>query len=121
MAHILIVDDSPTDAYLVKNMLEAQGYQTSEASSGEEGIQKAKETKPSLIIMDVVMPGAVNGFKATREITKNAETKTIPVVILSSKSMESDIAWAKMQGAKGFLVKPVKQEELLSTVKGLLG
>ncbi len=121
MANILIVDDSPTDAYLVKSILESQGYQTTEASSGEEGIQKAKEIKPNLIIMDVVMPGAINGFKATREITKNAETKTIPVVIVSSKSMESDIAWAKMQGAKGFLVKPVNQSELLSVVKELLG
>jgi twitching motility two-component system response regulator PilH len=120
MAHILIVDDSPTDAYLVKNILESQGYQTSEASNGEEGIQKAKDIKPNLIIMDVVMPG-LDGFKATRKITKSPETKSIPVVIVSSKNMESDIAWAKMQGAKAFLVKPVKREELINTVKGLIG
>jgi twitching motility two-component system response regulator PilH len=120
MAHILIVDDSPTDAYLVKNMLESQGYQTSEASNGEEGIQKAKEIKPSLIIMDVVMPG-LNGFQATRKITKGEETKSIPVVIVSSKNMESDRAWGLMQGAKDFLVKPVKEDELLAAVKKLIG
>lgn len=120
MAHILIVDDSPTDAYLVKNILEKHGYQTSSAENGEEGIQKAKEIKPNLIIMDVVMPG-LNGFQATRKITKGAETKTIPVVIVSSKNMESDRAWGLMQGAKDFLVKPVKQEELLAAVKKLIG
>jgi twitching motility two-component system response regulator PilH len=120
MAHILIVDDSPTDAYLVKNMLESQGYQTTEASNGEEGIQKAKEIQPNLIIMDVVMPG-LNGFQATRKITKSPDTSAIPVVIVSSKDMESDRAWGLMQGAKEFLVKPVKQHELLETVKKWIG
>jgi len=120
MAHILIVDDSPTDAYLVKNMLEGQGYQTTEASNGEEGIQKAKEIQPNLIIMDVVMPG-LNGFQATRKITKSPDTSDIPVIIVSSKNMESDRAWGIMQGAKEFLVKPVKQDELLETVKKWLG
>lgn len=120
MAHILIVDDSPTDAYLVKNILEGQGYQTTEASNGEEGIQKAKELKPNLIIMDVVMPG-LNGFQATRKITKSPDTSLIPVVIVSSKNMESDRAWGIMQGAKDFLVKPVKQDELIQAVKKLIG
>jgi len=116
MAHILIIDDSPTDAYLVKNMLESQGYQTTEASNGEEGIQKAKDIKPNLIIMDVVMPG-LNGFQATRKITKSPETSHIPVIIVSSKNMESDKAWGLMQGAKDFLVKPVEQKQLLEVVK----
>lgn len=120
MAHILIVDDSPTDAYLVKNILEGQGYQTTEASNGEEGIQKAKELKPNLIIMDVVMPG-LNGFQATRKITKSPDTSLIPVIIVSSKNMESDRAWGIMQGAKDFLVKPVKQDELIQTIKKLIG
>lgn len=119
MAHILIVDDSPTDAYLVKNILEAEGHQISEASNGEEGVEKAKQIQPSLVIMDVVMPG-LNGFQATRKITKNPETNTIPVVIISSKNMESDRAWGMMQGAKDFLVKPVKQEDLLAAVNKLL-
>lgn len=120
MAHILIVDDSETDAYLVKNILERHGYQTSGAANGEEGIKRAKEIKPSLIIMDVVMPG-LNGFQATRKITKSEETKMIPVIIVSSKNMESDRAWGLMQGAKEFLVKPVKQDELLAAVKKLIG
>lgn len=116
MAHILIVDDSPTDAYFVKSILEAKGYQTTEASNGEEGIQKAKEIKPNLIIMDVVMPG-LNGFQATRKITTNPETSSIPVIIVSSKNMESDRVWGIRQGAKDFLVKPIKQEELLQAIQ----
>jgi twitching motility two-component system response regulator PilH len=118
--HILIVDDSPTDAYLVKNMLEGNGYLTTEASSGDEGVKKAIEIKPNLIIMDVVMPG-LNGFQATRKITKTPETSSIPVIIVSSKNMDSDRAWGLMQGAKEFLVKPVKQDELLATIKKLIG
>lgn len=119
MAHILIVDDSPTDAYLVKNILEGEGHKTSEAKSGEEGIQRAKELLPDLIIMDVVMQG-LNGFQATRKITKTPETSAIPVVMTSSKNMESDRAWGLKQGAKEFLVKPVKRSELLETIKKLL-
>lgn len=115
MSMILIVDDSPTDAYLVKNILESNGYQTSEASSGEDAISKAKELKPNLILMDVVMPG-LNGFQATRKITKDPSLGSIPVVIISSKNMESDRAWGLMQGAKEFLVKPIKQDELLETI-----
>jgi twitching motility two-component system response regulator PilH len=120
MAHILIVDDSPTDAYLVKTILEGHGYKTSELSSGTDAVDKAAALKPNLIIMDVVMPG-LNGFQATRKITKNPATSSIPVVIVSSKNMESDRAWGLMQGAKEFLVKPVKEDELLAVVKRLIG
>lgn len=120
MAHILIVDDSPTDAYLVKNMLQSHGYKTSEASSGAEALEKSKALKPDLILMDVVMPG-LNGFQATRKITKDPDTSHIPVVIVSSKNMDSDRAWGLMQGAKDFLVKPVKEQELLDTIKKLIG
>ncbi len=120
MAHILIVDDSPTEASFIKKILEGQGYKTSKAENGEQGIQKAKEIRPNLVIMDVVMPG-LNGFQATRKITKNPETSSIPVIIVSSKNLESDRAWGLKQGAKEFLVKPVSKEKLLEAVKKQLG
>ncbi len=119
MTHILIVDDSPKDANEVKDILEKEGYQTSSASSGEEGVQKAIDIKPDIVLMDVVMPG-LNGFQATRKITKNPETKFIKVIIVSSKHMDSDKAWAEMQGASDFLVKPVSSEQLLSSIKKAL-
>ena len=120
MAHILIVDDEPKEIEIVKQILEGQGHQTSSAENGEQGIQKAQELKPDLIVMDIVMPG-LNGFKTTRKITKNPDTKTIPIIVLSTKDQESDEAWAKMQGASEYLVKPVKADELKAAVKKLLG
>ncbi|HEC86215.1 MAG: response regulator [Candidatus Parabeggiatoa sp. nov. 2] len=120
MAHILIVDDSPQDVDTIKKILEAQGHQTSAAENGEQGIQKTKELRPDLIVMDVVMPG-LDGFKTTRKIAKSPDTKSIPIVVLSSKNQESDRAWAKMQGAKEYLVKPVKADELVEMVKKMLG
>ena len=117
--HILIVDDSPTDIEVMKKILGSQGYKTSTAMGGEEGIRKANELKPDLVIMDIVMPGT-DGFKTTRKITKGADTKTIPVIVVSSKDLETDRAWAKMQGAKEYFVKPVNAEELLKTIKKYL-
>ena len=89
MANILIVDDSPTEIHVLKTMLEKNGFTVSAASSGEEGIEKARAEKPDLILMDVVMPG-MNGFQASREITKNPETSNIPVIIVSTKDQETD-------------------------------
>jgi twitching motility two-component system response regulator PilH len=119
MAHILIVDDSPQDIDNVKTILEGKGHKTSAASDGEQGIQKAKELKPDLIVMDIVMPG-LDGFKTTRKLKKQSDLK-IPVVVMSSKNQETDKAWAKMQGADEYLVKPVKEPELMAAVKKTVG
>jgi len=120
MAHILIVDDSPTEIGVLKKILVSQGHQTSTASNGEQGIQKTKELRPDLVIMDIVMPG-LDGFQATRKITKNPETKSIPIILLTSKDMKSDRAWGLMTGAKEYLVKPVKTDQLLEAIKKVLG
>jgi twitching motility two-component system response regulator PilH len=87
MAQILIVDDSPTEAHVLKGMLEKHGFQVETAENGTEGIERAKELKPDLILMDVVMPG-LNGFQATRQLTKAAETSDIPVIIVTTKDQE---------------------------------
>ncbi|MDX1250848.1 MAG: twitching motility response regulator PilH [Gammaproteobacteria bacterium] len=120
MARVLIVDDSPTEAYVLKGMLEKNGYQTVAASSGEEGIAKSKTEKPDLILMDVVMPG-LNGFQATRQITKDPETAAIPVIIVTTKNQETDKVWGLRQGAKDYVTKPVDESELMSKVKTVMG
>ncbi len=119
MAHILIIDDSATQRHELKCMLEENGYQTSTAENGEQGIEVAKTLLPDLIFMDVVMPG-VNGFQATRKLSQIPETCKIPVVIITTKSEQTDKVWANRQGAKGYLVKPLDKAILLESVKQVL-
>lgn len=119
MAQILIVDDSPTEAHILKGMLEKNGFEIETAENGTEGIERAKELKPDLILMDVVMPG-LNGFQATRQLTKSAETADIPVIIVTTKDQETDRVWGLRQGAKDFLTKPVAEKTLMEKINTIL-
>jgi len=119
MAQVLIVDDSPTEAHVLKGMLEKNGFETEIAESGAEGIERAKAFKPDLVLMDVVMPG-LNGFQATRQLTKDPETSNIPVIIVTTKDQETDRVWGLRQGAKDFLTKPVSEQRLMEKVNAVL-
>jgi twitching motility two-component system response regulator PilH len=120
MALIMIVDDSPTDVHVMKMALEKHGYETVSAADGDECITLARKVKPDLILMDIVMPGT-NGFKATRTLTRDPETQRIPVIMISSKSLETDKIWGMRQGAADYLTKPVKEADLLAKARELLG
>ena len=120
MARILIVDDSPTEMHVLKSMLEKNGHEIITASNGEEGVETAKAEKPDLVLMDVVMPG-LNGFQATRQLTKNADTADIPVIICTTKDQETDRVWGMRQGAKDYITKPVQEADLLGKVQAALG
>jgi twitching motility two-component system response regulator PilH len=120
MKRILLVEDSTTQAFFTSRILERNGYEVIVAANGDEGIEYARQMSPDLVIMDVVLPGA-NGFQATRAITKGVTTRHIPVVMLSSKDQTADKVWALRQGAMNYLVKPVREEELIATVGHLLG
>ncbi|MDX9707165.1 MAG: response regulator [Azospira sp.] len=115
---ILVVDDSPTERHFMVELLVGKGYQVVTAESGEEGIAKAKSERPDLIIMDVVMPG-LNGYQATRTLTRDEETKDIPVFVCTTKSQETDKIWGLRQGAQDYLVKPVDPEDLLARIAAL--
>lgn len=119
MAHILVVDDSPTERHFISKLLEQTGHKVSTADSGEEGVEAAKDIHPDLILMDIVMPG-MNGFQATRQITTSPDTAEIPIVMVSTKSQQTDKVWATRQGAKGYLVKPVNSEMLINSIKSFL-
>ena len=119
MAQILIVDDSPTEIHVLTTILEKLGHSIATATNGEEGIARAKELKPDLILMDVVMPG-MNGFQATRQISKDAETSHIPIIIVTTKDQETDRVWGLRQGAKDYLTKPVDEATLIEKVGALL-
>ena len=120
MALILVVDDSPTQALNLSKILEKYGHQVITAEDGLGGIEKAKAEKPDLVLMDVVMPG-LNGFQATRKLTKDPETGHIPVVLVTTKDQETDRVWGQRQGAKDYLVKPVEETALMNTVHNCLG
>ncbi|MGE5088776.1 MAG: response regulator [Candidatus Levyibacteriota bacterium] len=115
---ILIVDDSPTERHVLQDMLTKAGYEVLASDNGEDAIAKARSVKPDLILMDVVMPG-LNGFQATRAISRDPETRSIPVIMCTSKSQETDKIWGLRQGARDYLVKPVVRDELLAKITSL--
>jgi twitching motility two-component system response regulator PilH len=119
MTHVLIVDDSPTDVKVLSGMLERAGFRVTSAASAEAGIDIAKSERPDLILMDVIMPG-MNGFQATRSLSRDPDTSEIPVIIVTTKGMETDRVWGLRQGAKDFIIKPVNESDLITRIKGLL-
>lgn len=112
---VLIVDDSPTEMHILTIMMEKLGHSVITATNGEDGVATAKIEKPDLILMDVVMPG-INGFQATRQLHKDLITKDIPVIIVSTKDQATDKMWGQRQGAKGYVTKPVEEQELVGTI-----
>jgi twitching motility two-component system response regulator PilH len=115
---ILIVDDSPTERHVLNDLLTKAGFEVVASDSGEDAIHKSKQAKPDLILMDVVMPG-LNGFQATRAISRDPETKSIPIILCTSKSQETDKIWGLRQGARDYIVKPVNRDELLAKINSM--
>jgi twitching motility two-component system response regulator PilH len=115
---VLVVDDSPTERFVITDLLMKAGYTVAQAENGEEALVKARTEKPQLIIMDVVMPGQ-NGYQITRALSKDAETQHIPVIMCTSKGLDTDKVWGMRQGAREYVVKPVNATELLSKIRAL--
>ena len=119
MPLILIVDDSPTEVHVMKQALERHGYKTAVAADGAEGIRLARQMHPDLIFMDIVMPG-VNGYQATRTLANDPDTRTIPIVMVTSKGQETDRVWGLRQGAVDYMVKPVSMAQLVEKAQAAL-
>ncbi|MDY7573667.1 response regulator transcription factor [Actimicrobium sp. CCI2.3] len=115
---ILIVDDSPTERYFLTEVLVKSGFSVATAENGEEALLKIKVDKPQLILMDIVMPGQ-NGFQVTRSISRDPETKDVPIIICTSKGQETDRIWGLRQGARDYIVKPIDPHELLAKIAAL--
>jgi twitching motility two-component system response regulator PilH len=115
MARILIVDDSPSQLEGLKRLVEKLGHQTLTAVDGAAGVEAAKRDKPDLVLMDVVMPN-LNGFQATRAISKDPGTAHIPVILVTTKDQETDKVWGMRQGAKAYVTKPVSEADLIKVL-----
>ncbi len=119
MSVVLIVDDSPTELHLFREMLEKSGFETLVADNAEEGIRQAAVSRPDCILMDVVMPG-MNGFQATRNLTQDPRTSDIPVIMITTKDQETDKIWGMRQGAVEYIVKPVGAKDLAARIHSVV-
>src|SRR5687767_6099689 len=116
---ILIIDDDVDTLRLVGLMLQRQGYQISAAANGEQGLSKAFEEKPDLILLDIMMPD-LDGYEVTRRLRKNPATDTIPILMFTAKTQLDDKVTGFEVGADDYLTKPTHPTELQAHVKALL-
>src|SRR3954451_18550129 len=119
MATVLIVEDNERNMKLARDVLQAKGYQTLEAITGEEGVKLAREKKPDLVLMDIQLPG-INGIEAFRQIRAHENTRSIPVVALTASVTPTDRSAITAAGFDAFLGKPINLKEFLETVKRLI-
>jgi len=116
---ILIVEDNEKNMKLVRDVLQAKGYATVEAVTGEDGVRLAAERKPDLILMDIQLPG-ISGIEALRRLRANAETAAIPAVAVTASVMQQDRNQITEAGFDGYIVKPINLREFLETVRSML-
>jgi twitching motility two-component system response regulator PilH len=116
--NILVVEDSQVDRARLEKLLDGAGYMVSVAENGEQALAAVKRSRPDAILMDVNMPG-MDGFAATRALRGDADTKDIPVVLVTAKDQKADKAWGQMLGAKGYVTKPYTDDQLLAQVRAL--
>ena len=116
--NVLIVDDSRTELMFLTDVLQKNEMSVRTAQSAEEAFKRLAEEKPDLILMDVVMPGQ-NGYQLTRSISRTPEYSAIPIIMCTSKSLETDRVWGMRQGAKDYITKPVDPAELIAKIRAL--
>ncbi len=121
MKKILIVEDQPEVRELVEVTLGMGDYEILQAENGDNGVAMAKQAKPELILMDVMMPGSINGFEATRQIKDDPELQGCTVLILTARGQASDVEEGRNAGADGYITKPFSPLALIQKVEEVLG
>ncbi|MDM8523357.1 response regulator [Desulfococcaceae bacterium HSG8] len=116
---ILVVEDSPTNLRLLTELLQSEGYQVITAVDGEECLEKAVSEHPRLIVLDIILPKK-NGFQVCRQLKTSPDTEDIRILMLTSKTQDSDRFWGLKQGADGYMTKPFDHDELLKNVAELI-
>lgn len=112
---VLIVDDSKTETMFMTELLQKNGYTVRSAENADDAFKRLAEELPDLILMDVVMPGQ-NGFQLTRSISRTPAYANVPIIICTSKNLETDKVWGMRQGARDYITKPVDAAELFSKI-----
>jgi CheY-like chemotaxis protein len=120
MKKILIIDDHAQTRQLVKWTLAESGYELYEASNGDSGLQIANHIKPDLVLLDVVMPGALDGFKVCEQLRASPTFAAVKIVLLSANDLPKDRAQGQQAGANAYLVKPFKPAGLRGLIDKLL-
>ena len=115
MSKVLIVDDSHSQLYYLRKMVEKGGHNAVTADSGEKALEVASDERPEVILMDIVMPG-MSGYTATRKLGKSQSTRNIPVIFVTSRDSEADRTWGLRQGAMEYVTKPVNPNLLLTAI-----
>lgn len=115
---VLIVDDSKTEIMYLTDLLTKNGFSVRSAENAEDAFKKLAEDKPELILMDIVMPGQ-NGFQLTRAISRDPSFSDVPIIMCTSKNLETDRVWGMRQGARDYITKPVDAHELMAKIKAL--
>jgi len=120
MSTIMVVDDEPDIRFVIRKMLEKEGFSIIEADSGEQAMELLKDTVPDLILLDVMMPG-LNGWETCAEIKASEDLQHVPVVMLTAKTSEEDKVKAfEKCGANWHISKPLERTKFIDTVKWLL-
>jgi twitching motility two-component system response regulator PilH len=120
MANIIHIDDSSADTHMMKSILTGAGHNVTSYNDPTAVEEKVALSQPSLILLDIVMPQR-NGYEVLRAIKRNVATKDIPVVLVSSKSEETDVRWGLRQGAADYITKPYNAQTVLSKIQPHLG
>jgi two-component system cell cycle response regulator DivK len=120
MSLVLIVEDNDKNMKLVRDVLQAKGYQTLEAGTGEDGIRLAQERHPDLVLMDIRLPG-INGIQTLAALRADPGTRNIPVIAVTASVMQQDRKQITDAGFDGYVGKPIALQELLSAVAKAIG
>lgn len=120
MVKILVADDSDTDMMFILDAFKDTEFNLTSASDGEEAEEMARAGGFDLIILDVIMPKK-NGFQVCRSLKQDDNLKNTPIILLTSKTQESDKFWGRKQGADEYITKPFEQQDLMRTVKKYVG
>lgn len=120
MSRIVVADDEPELGELIVMVLERLGHQVELARNGAGALEACATRAPDLVLLDVGMPGEVDGLEATRRLRRRPETRRVPVLLLTAHGSEADVAAGFEAGASDYLVKPFGARELATRVEALL-